>query len=54
VPLADLGTFVPGDICHDNVDQWLLAHPNPEDEWRNAPGEVKLRLIVASGHWPPH
>ncbi len=41
VPLADPGTSEAGDICHDNVDQWLLTHPDPEDEWRNAPGEVK-------------
>jgi len=24
---ADLGNFIPGDKCHDNVSRWLEEHP---------------------------
>ena len=27
VPTAELGDFQPGDICHDNVRDWLKVHP---------------------------
>jgi hypothetical protein len=38
---ADLGNFIPGDKCHDNVSRWLQQHPT----------HCAVRGWIASTNW---